>query len=303
MIDRYTYKKLTWLDVIHPTAEDIRMLFDECGLPTDFSGDLTSMTPRSETRCYKGVLKITLDWPLVKRTDITHPHEVKFIATKTHLITIRFEDITAIHSFAKEFEVLSLLPKSVKNATGAHMLLNLLRHMYTNLDEKLDYLGSEIQRVEENIFNDNEKEMLFEISAISRRLISFRHTLATHEGALMDLRTGIAEAFGKEHVATVSKMNVSYAYLLQRVAALSNTLDELRDTNSALLSTKQNEVMKILTIMAFITFPLSLFTSMFGMNTVTTPIVGHEYDFWVILSIMAVVSVGFFAFFKYKKWM
>ena len=61
--------------------------------------------------------------------------------------------------------------------------------------------------------------------------------------------------------------------------------------------------MKILTIMAFITFPLTLFASMFGMNTHTTPIVGYPGDFWIILGIMVIVSAGLFSYFKYKKWM
>ena len=65
----------------------------------------------------------------------------------------------------------------------------------------------------------------------------------------------------------------------------------------------RNEIMKILTIMAFITFPLTLFTSMFGMNTIATPIVGRTGDFWIILGIMVIVSAGLFSFFKYKRWM
>ena len=61
--------------------------------------------------------------------------------------------------------------------------------------------------------------------------------------------------------------------------------------------------MKILTIMAFVTFPLSLIASIFGMNTSTLPVVGYEYDFWVIIGGMFMFTVIFFAFFKYKKWL
>lgn len=96
MIDRYLHKDVTWMDVVHPTSDEIRQIFKECKLPANFADDLTSMTPRSEAKSSKGAIKITLDFPIVKRTDITHPHEVKFIATKKHLITIRFEDILSL---------------------------------------------------------------------------------------------------------------------------------------------------------------------------------------------------------------
>ena len=82
-----------------------------------------------------------------------------------------------------------------------------------------------------------------------------------------------------------------------------NSVAELREINNSLVSTKQNEVMKILTIMAFVTFPLSLLASIFGMNTVYLPIVGHSLDFWIIIGIMAGATICFFAFFKHNRWL
>ena len=61
--------------------------------------------------------------------------------------------------------------------------------------------------------------------------------------------------------------------------------------------------MKVLTIMAFITFPLSVIASIFGMNTKTLPIVGVPHDFWIIMGIMVFATIMFFALFKYKKWL
>lgn len=303
MIERLEYQNVTWFNVMLPTTEDVRTLVEEADVPADFINDLTSMTPRTETLTTKNAIKVTLDFPIVKRTDIKHPHEVKFIATKNSLVTVRFEDITAIHSFAKKLEMAEILQQKDQKPTGVHLLLALLSHLYTALDEKIDYLESRIQSTEETIFQDNEKEMLYAISDISRRLVSFRHTILAHKRALNELDEAVTAVFPKKLHNGVRTLVASYDHLVRRVGGLRNTLDDLRDTNNALLSTKQNEVMKILTIMAFITFPLTLFTSMFGMNTVTTPIVGYKHDFWIILGIMLIVSIGFFAYFKYKKWM
>lgn len=303
MIERHTHNQLTWIDIMNPTTEEIRAVVAECNIPLSFTNDLTTTTPRSDVLAIKHALKITLDFPIVKRTDINHPHEVKFIATKKHLITIRFEDIEAIHRFSKEFEVASLIKKAGKNATGAHICMSLLEHMYRAMTVKLDYLESKMSDTEDNIFEGREKEMLFQLSALSRRLISFRQTLYVHEQALKELHEKIVVAFGKTYVPFVETLQDEYEHQARRMTALGSMLDDLRDTNDALLSTKQNEIMKTLTIMAFITFPLTLFTSMFGMNTQTTPIIGQKGDFWIILGIMLVVSVGFFGYFKYKRWM
>jgi magnesium transporter len=84
---------------------------------------------------------------------------------------------------------------------------------------------------------------------------------------------------------------------------LREWLQELRETNNSLLSTKQNDIMKNLTVMAFITFPLTLFSSLFAIDARHKPIVGMPYDFWIILGIMLVTAAAFFGLFKYKKWL
>ncbi len=301
MIERYKYKNLTWIDVVTPTPEEVREVAAEAKIPPEFTHDLTTMIPHSKTYYKKGALKITLDFPIVRRTDIDHPHEVKFIATRTHLVTVRFEDIEAVHRFSKEFEVRCML-QSGKTSTTPRLFLSLLDFMYDALYLKLDFLEAKLKDVEQGIFSEREREMVTEISHVSRRLIAFRQTLGSHENALKRLHEGITAAFGKKYAPNAEYLEHHYRNLTRRVHALISTLEDLRDTNMGLLTTKQNEVMKIFTILAFITFPLTLFTSLFGMNTVTTPIVGQEGDFWFIVGIMMFVSIFFFVYFKYKRW-
>ena len=301
MITRYTYKKLTWLDVYNPTAEEVRELVDEAGVPAIYADDLTVMVPHSECLSKKGFLKITLDWPVVRRTDINHPHETKLLVTKTHLITIRFEEIEALQRFSKEFEVRCLLQNGA-TATPPQLFLAILNFLYDAMYLKLDHLEARLKDVEEEIFNQHEKEMVFEISDVTRKLISFRQTISAHENALTRLRSSLEEAFGMKYAHHIDSLEHHYRNLMRHVNALMSMVEDLRNTNMALLSTKENEIMKLFTILAFITFPLTLFTSTFGMNTVHTPILGMKNDFWIILGIMAVVSVAFFSYFKYKHW-
>lgn len=301
MIERYEQKNRIWLDVVNPTTDEIREIMTEASIPTDFTNDLTVMIPHNEVLATKNTLKITLDFPIVKRTDINHPHEVKFIVTKSHLVTIRFEEIEALHRFAKEFEVLCVL-KNGKQASTISLFITMLNFLYDAMYIKLDYLETKLKDVEEEIFNEHEKEMVFELSQVSRRLISFKQTIAAHETALVKLRTGLGTAFGKSHEHNVDNLEHHYRRLTRQIYTLDHTLNDLRETNAALLTTKQNETMKIFTILAFITFPLTLFTSLFGMNTVATPLVGKEGDFWIILGTMIIVTIFFFVYFKYKRW-
>jgi magnesium transporter len=61
--------------------------------------------------------------------------------------------------------------------------------------------------------------------------------------------------------------------------------------------------MKTLTIMAFVTFPLTLVSSIFGMNTHYLPIVGLPGDFWIVTGTMLALAICFFLYFKRKGWL
>lgn len=302
MIERYLHNKITWLDVVSPSNEEMHSIIEECNIPREYVNDLTTMTPRTEVFAKAGFLKITLDFPIVKRTDINHPHEVKFIVTKSHLITIHFEDITTIHKFSKEFEVLSML-KGKSKTSSETLFITLLTYFYEALYEKLDYLESKLKDIEEEIFKEREQEMVLELSLVSRRLISFKQAIDAHNNALSKLVLAAKTAFTKDHTAALEAVVHQYEIIVRRLRALTSTFEDLRQTNNSLLETKQNNFMRIFTILAFVTFPLTLFSSMFGMNTSATPIVGHSMDFWIIVLIMAGVSVCFFLYFRYKKWL
>ncbi len=302
MITRSHYKDITWIDVASPTLDEVREIVAEVNIPSEFAGDLGVMVPHSESFAKKGVLKLTLDFPVVHRTDMKQPHEIKFIVTNKFLVTFHYEEMEALHRFSKEFEVRCMLQNG-KSTNPPRLFVTLLNHLYESMYLKLDHLEARLHEVEEGIFSAREREMVFEISDLTRRLIAFRQVLSAHDDALETLAKHLQTAFGAKLVPFVAEFVQHHEHLSRRLRALTSVVDDLHNTNLALLSTKENEIMKLLTILAFVTYPLTLFTSTFGMNTTNTPIVGGRFDFWVIVSIMAVVSICFFAFFRYKKWL
>jgi magnesium transporter len=302
MITRYHYKQITWIDVVKPTPEEVREIVMEASIPGEFTNDLGVTVPHSESFAKRGHLKLTLDFPVVHRTDMKEPHEVKFIVSKSHLVTFHYEEMEAIHRFGKEFEVRCLLKNGVTTTTP-RLFITMLNYLYDATYLKLDHLESRLHEVEEGIFGARERQMVFEISDLTRRLISFRQVLGGHDNAFDSLTNDITVAFGQKFATHVTELKQRHEHLSRRLRALTSAVEDMRNTNMALLSTKENEIMKLLTILAFVTYPLTLFTSTFGMNTDATPIVGGPHDFWIIITIMVVVSIGFFVFFRYKGWL
>ena len=82
---------------------------------------------------------------------------------------------------------------------------------------------------------------------------------------------------------------------------LKDALTELRETNNSLLSTKQNEVMRTLTVLNFVFLPL-LFLS--GLTTLYFSFVSiGTQSFWILVGIMLLLGVISLLYFKRRGWL
>ncbi len=302
MIERFSQGKVSYINVHNPTTEEAQSLMVEFNVPPALMNDTLTPVPQNYVTMIDGVIKMVIDFPVVKHIDAAHPYEVKFIITKKAFITIAYEEMEALDRFKKQFEVAAVTHKNGKSLSSAHLFFVLMQEFYQTAASKLDYINSILADIEAEIFNDNEKQMIVDIGKTGKKLIAFRHVLSTHEDVLLTLRPLVETLYKNGTHNELSEIIHLYYLILNRTSASFETLSALRDTNMAMLTAKQNEIMKVLTIMAFITFPLTLFSSLFGMNTTATPIIGHPYDFWIIVSVMAFVTAFFFTIFKIKKW-
>jgi magnesium transporter len=68
------------------------------------------------------------------------------------------------------------------------------------------------------------------------------------------------------------------------------------------ISHRQNDVLRILTVFSVVLLPLTLISGIFGMN-VAFPGEATHTAFWIIVGLMVSVIVSMVAFFKYKRWL
>jgi magnesium transporter len=79
-------------------------------------------------------------------------------------------------------------------------------------------------------------------------------------------------------------------------------VEALESTNESVISHRQNDVLRILTVFSVILLPLTLISGIFGMN-VLFPGEHTHAAFWAIVGLMVGVIVGMIGFFKYKRWL
>jgi magnesium transporter len=300
MITTHASKHLTWVDLENPTGNDIAELVKKFAIHPAWAHELTRPTERARTETHDHAFYAALHYPdHPSRMQESRDIEIDFIVGTDFIITSRFQPIDTILDFSKQFSVAEKLDHG-EFKTGSDVFLAINNRLYQGLREELELLRKEIKIIEAEIFQGNEFKMVHEISHLHRRILDFKQSLRSHKVILNSFELQSDKLFGK-HKPDPDAIYRDYFRVENALENNRELIRELRETNDSLLTAKNNEVTKKLTLMAFVTFPLTL---------VATVLISHNspaifqgtHGFWLIIGILIVLFILMQIYFIYKKW-
>jgi len=303
MIKKYSNNSITWLDVINPTIEEVRRLMEEYDINPDIARELQLPTYKEKAVVSKDYLYMVLHFPTIRHThtENSNEQEIDFVVGKNFIITTRYEHIDAIDKFSRTFEMNNILQKGFMEDNAGYVLYYIVKELYRALSDEVDSINDCLNEIERNIFKGREKEMVMDISMVNKDLINFNHIILTHE-VLESVASSGGKMFGNAFTENFGKILNEYHRIEKVLNSNIDFLHELRSTNDSLLSSKQNETMKVLTVVAFLVLPFSIITGFFQMSVNNIPFASSAYTWFVIIGVEIISAISLFIFAKYKKW-
>lgn len=304
MITRHERGGVTWVDLEHPTDEEAEAVRAEFDIDARISREITSPTPYPAFAAFGKAAFVVLHFPAPKVGGEFKDQEIDIIVGKAFLITAHYEVVDSLHKLNKDFETEELL--GVESIPGADALLEVvLYRLYGAIRNDITRVADLLARVERASAKENEQTLVRSIATVSREFLHLENLLAREEQPLSAFVETLALPvfFGAEFLARGKHVLAERTRLMYLVSTYRATATELRENNMALLTATQNDVMKKLTVVAFITLPPTLVAALFQMNTSDTPIVGSAYDFWIIIGIMFALSCVLTLIVVRKRWL
>lgn len=305
MISRYTYNGLTWVDLESPTREEIIHISEEFVLPPLVGEEMFSSSMRSKVDLYDTFAYLIMHFPVMNRDESgAREQEVDFIIGKKFIITVRYESVEPLSSFAKTFETDSHMDRDKLTLHAGYIYAEMMKRFYHRSLKELEDVTRTIRDIENRIFSGQEESTVKRISYTSRKLLDFKQALRFHGDILESYETTSKRFFGEGYSYYASLVTSEFNKVNNVLEGHRDILSELQRTNDSLLSTKQNGVMKKFTIISFITFPLMLVTGIFGMNTTPDLIfIQSTADFMIIVGAIILALITMLIFFKTHKWL
>lgn len=310
MVKQIKYKNLTWIDVLNPTKEEVLSLIENYKIHPFIQEELRHPTFRPKIDLYDEAIYLILHFPDENsgntKNNQSNAREIDFIIGREFLITVHYEPFLPLEEFSKILEASDQWSQQKKRGLHAgHLFSYIIRQIYESLEPSLNFINDNLKRAEKRIFSGQEKEMVRVLAEINHHLLDFRWVLKNHEEILKSLETATEEFFDDKFDYHMHQIIGEYRRLMNSLENNEQSFRELRNINESMLDIKNNDIVKTLTVLAFIFLPITVITSVFGMSGTESnmPLIKSDGGFWVVMALTFVIAIISYLVVKIKKWL
>jgi magnesium transporter len=304
---------LLWVDVEHPTAEDVQCLAEEFDVHHLAAEDLLEPSPRPRLgRFGDHFMVVAHDTRL--QTGRLATCEVDLVFGDGWLISVRKAggdtDPMPVEPILERFE----RQRSEDGATDEGFLLYVvLDVLVEGFFDTAEALEDRLDDIEAVIFTDRGAALRTDGSLgggiterlyhLRRDLVGFRRVVAPLREALTPLLRGEITFLGEAAVIHLRDVYDMAVRATDMVDALRDLLNGALEAHLSLMSNRMNLVMKQATSWGAILVVATLVAGIYGMNFDNFPWNETRQGFFFALALMAVCTAALYRLFKQRDWL
>ncbi len=278
---------LTWVNSVAPDLETANELAERFGWhPLDVE-DIVSKRQRPKVDDYEddGYLFVVLHFPAYDKTiQRLNAVELDVFLGPDYLVTIPNRELLPVTRLFGRCENDEALKQQLFAKGSGRLLYEVLDDLFDYCFPILDKIGHKLDSIEDEMFKGRAEDVVRDISNVKQEIISYRKVIKPERALYFDDVVDAAER------------------IWDQLDNYKEVVEALESTNESVISHRQNDVLRILTIFSVILLPLTLISGIFGMN-VRFPGEGTHDAFWSVVGVMLVTIVGMVAFFRWKRWL
>jgi len=292
---------LKWLNVENPTNGDMRFLEQQFRFHPLAIEDCMADIQRPKIDKYDGYLFIVLHAASrAEHKDKATSLEVDIFLGANFIITVHMKPIKCITTAQERCTKNSQIMKN----GPANIFYNIADALVDNYFPILESIDSEIDAIEKSMFKEPKNSNIHNLLVLKETVMTLRRFIAPQRVIVKFLERG-------DYQPIISNdLSLYFRDLTDLLARVNDTLYSYSDILSSMLegytfvaSSRLNEIMKVLTIIATIAMPLTLLSGIYGMNFRFMPELQWKYGYFFALVLMVSIGISMLLYFKHKKWL
>jgi len=279
----------------------VQLLADRFGWhPLDLE-DVLSRRQRPKVDEYPDYLFGILHFPVYdKSIQRLNAAELDFFLGNGYLVTLpKVELLPVARLFARCQDDEELRDQLFSKGSG-YLLYHILDDLFDYCGPILDKIGHKLDSVEDDMLEGRAEEVVRDLSNVKQEIISYRKIIKPERSTLRVLERQVERFLPEDLELYFDDIVDASERIWDVLDNYKEVVEGLEQTNESVISHRQNDVLRVLTVVTVILLPLTLITGIFGMN-VHFPGFDTSDAWWAIVGAMIVLLVGVLGFFRYKK--
>jgi magnesium transporter len=294
---------LSWIHVDEPGPLEAAVLAERFGFHELDVEDVLSKRQRPKVDEHESYVFIVLHFPIYdKSVQRLNAAELDVFLGADFLITLANAELLPVNHLFNRCADDDALKEELFSKGSGYLLYHVLDDLFDYCFPILDKIGTKLDAIEPEIFEGRSEEVVRDISNAKQEIIAYRKIIKP-ERATLRVLDRYTERFLPEDLELYFDDIVDAA---ERIWDLLDNYKEviegLESTNESFISHRQNDVLRLLTLISTIMLPLFVITGVFGMN-VLFPGEGTPGAFWLIVGVMIAALVAMVGFFRWKRWL
>ncbi len=304
-VHELTASGLTWVNVVQPGLEIATGLAERFGWhPLDVE-DIVSKRQRPKVDDYEedGYLFAVLHFPVYDKTiQRLNAAELDVFIGPDYLVTIPNRELLPVtRLFGRCEEDEAFREQLFAKGTG-RLLYEVLDDLFDYCFPILDKIGHKLDSIEDEMFEGHAENVVRGISNVKQEIISYRKVIKPERSTLRVLERRVDKFLPEELELYFDDIVDASERIWDQLDNYKEVVDGLESTNESVISHRQNDVLRLLTVISVTMLPLTVITGLFGMNVIY-PGEGTHAAFWVIVGVLLASIVGMLGFFRLKRWL
>lgn len=303
-------RQVSWLDLLDPMEDERAGVESKYGFKLPSREQLSEVESSSRVAEENGVLFLSI--PFISHgRGIDEPlSPIGFVLSKDVLVTIRYTQLRSFDTVAAK------LPKSDARVSSVDVFAALVDEMVDFGADWLEDIAAELDGVSRSVFirsRTRRRHLTRSNEALHRTLIEVGNAgerLSRIRGSLLGLQRILPFVAEPERAwvanSTRTRLKSAQTDLLSLTdyeTHLSDKVQFLLDAVLGFITTKQNDIFTVLTIVSVVGIPPTLVASIYGMNFKNMPELQWAWGYEFGLALIVLSTILPILWFKWRGWL
>jgi magnesium transporter len=263
--------------------------------------DVMDIHSRPKVHDYDNCVSVSIKMvQMDEETERISVENLSIVLTKSVLISFQERDGDVFDPIRDRIRNVK---RRIRKSGTDYLMYALLDIVIDNYIYIISNLGEKIEDLEEKLLDNPSKGILEQINSLKKELNFLRKNINPAQEMILALSKLDSDFISESSLVHFKELLDNIHQAVESSDSYREILSDQLNIYHTTISSKLNDVMKVLTIFSVIFIPLTFIAGIYGTNFEFVPELKYKYSYFIMWGIMLVLSIIMLYIFKKRKWL